>query len=301
MGQQKAAARANFYPRPPWGGRHIKRKGEDMQILFLSTPSVGRATAHWEHETRIHKYFYPRPPWGGRLTSSILQGKSIPFLSTPSVGRATVYEAVFKSDSKISIHALRGEGDIGRVLPSEKQQNFYPRPPWGGRLLIFYFFRMCSVFLSTPSVGRATAARRPEGIGRTISIHALRGEGDALHKAGQTAPNDFYPRPPWGGRRPARQTANRYRRISIHALRGEGDGVAKISPSLSPYFYPRPPWGGRLCAKISLDKSEYISIHALRGEGDAGRGSAVLLIVLFLSTPSVGRATRAILRVLSCK
>ena len=33
-----------FYPRPPRGGRHADRVGEDTVNLFLSTPSARRAT-----------------------------------------------------------------------------------------------------------------------------------------------------------------------------------------------------------------------------------------------------------------
>ena len=36
--------------------------------------------------------------------------------------------------SKISIHALRGEGDEDCYTDKEKRRYFNPRPPWGGRL-----------------------------------------------------------------------------------------------------------------------------------------------------------------------
>ena len=105
---------------------------------------------------------------------------------------------------KISIHALRGEGDASSL---------------GIFILTF-------VFLSTPSVGRATyrfLQTRPVVI---ISIHALRGEGD---------PGLSRLRVPDGV-------------ISIHALRGEGDPGQFPHRRASRYFYPRPPWGGRLKA-----------------------------------------------------
>ena len=103
-----------------------------------------------------------------------------------------------------------------------------------------------AIFLSTPSTRRAT--RLPGGLGRVpdISIHALREEGD---KAGEpvTIPiNDFYPRPPRGGRQGYRgpETTDEY--ISIHALREEGDQLKKAKITIySSYFYPRPPRGGR--------------------------------------------------------
>ena len=123
-------------------------------------------------------------------------------------------------------------------------------------------------FLSTPSVGRATPGGHWSGIRLSISIHALRGEGDSstfcwrglllsflstpsVGRATHDAPNgllnggDFYPRPPWGGR----------------LLTGE-------DTETNADFYPRPPWGGR---PINA------AVEQLRKE--------------FLSTPSVGRAT----------
>ena len=65
------------------------------------------------------------------------------------------------------------------------------------------------VFLSTPSARRATAIDVSGQIGRQISIHALREEGDEC-----------------------REHAGRNQCISIHALREEGDVffLTKISP-----------------------------------------------------------------------
>ena len=37
------------------------------------------------------------------------------FQSTPSVGRATTMIFLFDCDNDISIHALRGEGDVCRI------------------------------------------------------------------------------------------------------------------------------------------------------------------------------------------
>ena len=37
----------------------------------------------------------------------------------------------------ISIHALRGEGDVLTDIPYGEVNNFNPRPPWGGRLKKF--------------------------------------------------------------------------------------------------------------------------------------------------------------------
>ena len=65
--------------------------------------------------------------------------------------------------------------------------------------------------------------KRPDRYDPSISIHALREEGDTLtwHSAKRLL--HFYPRPPRGGRL-HRGTAESGRTpISIHALREEGD------------------------------------------------------------------------------
>ena len=145
-------------------------------------------------------------------------------------------------------------------------------------------------FLSTPSVGRATAIQGAFGTIAEISIHALRGEGDSF---------------------PACSTM--LSTISIHALRGEGDHAKIRFCGWCQHFYPRPPRGGRptddaaTVAEVTFLSTpsvgratntgqrrlqrDDISIHALRGEGDRDVVTFVFLCLQFLSTPSVGRAT----------
>ena len=77
-----------FYPRPPRGGR-----------LTQSSPF------------RPIRNFYPRPPRGGRLTSQVPVFSGREFLSTPSARRATCQRLPWLPPVKISIHALREEGD----------------------------------------------------------------------------------------------------------------------------------------------------------------------------------------------
>ena len=126
------------------------------------------------------RYFNPRPPWGGRREDIDNCPKNM----------------------KISIHALRGEGDIRPDRRRAQRNHFNPRPPWGGRHVTKLKEHPDNPrkFQSTPSVGRATLIVRPKLRPLVISIHALRGEGDFLH-----------PRP------------RAKIKISIHALRGEGD------------------------------------------------------------------------------
>ena len=51
------------------------------------------------------------------------------FLSTPSVRRATAKPVGLAVVDRISIHALREEGDQGRGEGVSPPANFYPRPP----------------------------------------------------------------------------------------------------------------------------------------------------------------------------
>ena len=80
--------------------------------------------------------------------------------------------------NKISIHALREEGDSGRTPEHHDASNFYPRPPRGGRHYRLVRLAKFDEFLSTPSARRATDYRWEHCNGRCISIHALREEGD---------------------------------------------------------------------------------------------------------------------------
>ena len=167
----------------------------------------------------------------------------------------------------ISIHALREEGDDTLLTavaaqteflstPSARRAtlilwksadgvtDFYPRPPRGGRPSSVVRSSSVVRFLSTPSARRATGfIKFLHGI-ESISIHALREEGDddvfllrrgdgisihALREEGDLALLDPVLEHP----------------ISIHALREEGDQWLQHLPARHLYFYPRPPRGGR--------------------------------------------------------
>ena len=213
------------------------------------------------------------------------------FLSTPSARRATAGTSARRPSAPISIHALREEGDWTFQQTVSASRDFYPRPPRGGRPRPRWI-SACgpSRFLSTPSARRATDDNRPQTFVAEISIHALREEGDdsdfpagiivwsflstpsarratARDRAAPGQADNFYPRPPRGGRQLKIGRASVSKTISIHALREEGDAVlcgrlrrmrisihalreeGDLHPvfTLQPhsYFYPRPPRGGR--------------------------------------------------------
>ena len=124
---------------------------------------------------------------------------------------------------KISIHALREEGDKPPLLMLSIWHYFYPRPPRGGRqcfmvqalaaiqflstpsarraTLVIHFGHCANAFLSTPSARRATMTLEDVNNLVTISIHALREEGDLVFVNRFNTIFNFYPRPPRGGRR----------------------------------------------------------------------------------------------------
>ena len=79
-------------------------------------------------------------------------------------------------------------------------EDFYPRPPRGGRRCQPRPGSRPDQFLSTPSARRATATPGGDYSGVHISIHALREEGDSFADG-----------------------AHLLHGISIHALREEGD------------------------------------------------------------------------------
>ena len=124
------------------------------------------------------------------------------FLSTPSGWRATVV--------------------LVALFP--RCFNFYPRPPGGGRpFCISKDICVYNFYPRPPGGGRLSHSMFPR-TAETISIHALRVEGDKI------AP-----------------FVKHLHYISIHALRVEGDkSIFDRLRRRIRHFYPRPPGGGRL-------------------------------------------------------
>ena len=213
----------NFYPRPPRGGRlrfglcaalpvhisiHALREEGDGFVWgirlhlrrFLSTPSARRATvplSQLPHAWGISIHALREEGDPHRHHLSKLAQK---FLSTPSARRATCCRPPARGLSPISIHALREEGDLLSSSSTWAFTNFYPRPPRGGRPSRPRSQPTWAAFLSTPSARRATGVHFYKDDYQFISIHALREEGDILQTRKILARDDFYPRPPRGGR-----------------------------------------------------------------------------------------------------
>ena len=237
---------ADFYPRPPRGGRQTHGNKAPPEYRFLSTPSARRATSCGAYHQSVRHYFYPRPPRGGRPDGA-------------GHGRRTCC---------ISIHALREEGDcagyvvIGDTLvflstPSARRATlwlsmsmmitayFYPRPPRGGRPRIACAWPTSFIFLSTPSARRAT-----RDLDTPIILHQFLSTPSARRatpdqQAGIHVRQDFYPRPPRGGRPRTRTKSGKATLfLSTPSARRATAGAA-YSATTTAYFYPRPPRGGR--------------------------------------------------------
>ena len=202
---------------------------------FLSTPSARRATHGKREEALEAEYFYPRPPRGGRLLEQILLASPVGisihalreegdpttpprgsynsgFLSTPSARRATVpMVAARKGPGSISIHALREEGDAAIAARRPLSNDFYPRPPRGGRQSSVCSSSMDLIFLSTPSARRATGRSASSSIRASDFYPRPPRGGRPLTSKETRYGQDFYPRPPRGGRRPSLQLCASWR------------------------------------------------------------------------------------------
>ena len=132
---QTPSLRGYFYPRPPRGGRLGDRAYFLPFFLFLSTPSARRATILHTNAEVTKTYFYPRPPRGGRRS----------------------LRACRRTKGKISIHALREEGDE-TLVPIVMQIiiSIHALREEGDTQTIFVD-GVSMKFLSTPSARRATS------------------------------------------------------------------------------------------------------------------------------------------------
>ena len=195
------------------------------------------------------------------------------FLSTPSARRATDFYYPVFANLGISIHALREEGDTNSLIRSTAAINFYPRPPRGGRLLWDSLARKpLNDFYPRPPRGGRPAGWSSGCTGQSISIHALREEGD-LHGHEQRVGVV----------------------ISIHALREEGDALADEQIAAINEFLSTPSARRATCGDDALlGELLFLSTPSAR------RATSVLGTIVgwvsFLSTPSARRATAGAVR-----
>ena len=147
-------------------------------------------------------------------------------------------------------------------------QDFYPRPPRGGRREL-------------PAVVYGDCL---------ISIHALREEGDSCSIKAAYIPCDFYPRPPRGGR-PAQigKTDALILFLSTPSARRATD-LRRVLLRREQNFYPRPPRGGRRdYVPYDLQRFSFLSTPSARRATLTARGSITPGINFYPRPPRGGR------------
>ena len=180
------------------GGTECRHK----KCPFLSTPSARRATLMEAQEANdeqisIHALreegdlaarhdaqalvdFYPRPPRGGRRKLVNAKVCKRQFLSTPSARRATVAQPMLCAAIKISIHALREEGDaLGRHCPQANPISIHALREEGDLNHSCHIMAYAR-FLSTPSARRATAKTETKSLFSNKLYNILHGFRRAL-------------------------------------------------------------------------------------------------------------------------
>ena len=193
---------ANFYPRPPRGGRLFCAARAASSRVFLSTPSARRATRAGEPFLLLPEISIHALREEGDVSVDSGPSFASEFLSTPSARRATQLVVI---------------ADLLHLFLSTPSARRATLSPCAALLLRLEFLSTPSarratqhllsctlqhvVFLSTPSARRATPPSASLLGHFCISIHALREEGDRRDIVGADDHNDFYPRPPRGGRR----------------------------------------------------------------------------------------------------
>ena len=168
------------------------------------------------------------------------------FLSTPSARRAT-----------------------GASAPAScRRDNFYPRPPRGGRLNRWPKYTEQNKFLSTPSARRATVVLRSVLlVKRFLSTPSAR---RATLASMQSSSISIFLSTPSARRATLTLfTCSHKTVISIHALREEGDPLLAC------------------CLVVCV---QFLSTPSAR-RATAARFANVALNMVFLSTPSARRAT----------
>ena len=194
------------------------------------------------------------------------------------------------------------------------QKNFNPRPPCGGRHLLFRkFFFYAVISIHAPRVGGDFSPRRT----RLLCLHfnprppcggrldsgicsnteksfqstpPVWGATDDLFRLGAVKGISIHA-PRVGGDLQLNCTTVKHCCISIHAPRVGGDCSSRVSSVASKHFNPRPPCGGRRDdAQVASMIAEFQSTPPVWGATvsmNTGRGN----LDAFQSTPPVWGAT----------
>ena len=167
------------------------------------------------------------------------------FLSTSPLRGTTGVEVGREAAKSISIHVPLAGDDQAPGVRILLEQNFYPRPPCGGRLVDVGLAVLQDNFYPRPPCGGRRLAAALSGL----------------------FADDFYPRPPCGGRRKAdrasqRRNDNFYPRPPCGGRPRTGARRTRCDG----HFYPRPPCGGRHRQRAYREANrEFLSTSPLRG------------------------------------
>ena len=173
------------------------------------------------------------------------------FQSTPSARRATLAAlCTVRDELKISIHALREEGDHWPDAQHRPQRiSIHALREEGDKCPTERLSRAIS-FQSTPSARRATLVRQADALSEKISIHALREEGDTRKAARATSRAEFQSTP--SARRATACTTEYLRELNLFQSTPSARRATVVlyPPFLQVVnFNPRPPRGGRRHSK----------------------------------------------------
>ena len=212
-----------FNPRLPGGRRRRASSASRSNDAFQSTPSGGKATANVAD--LLASAAFQSTPSGGKATPP-LRGLSI---------NATVSIHAFRGEGDTypprkpgivpSFQSTPSGGKATAAFPNTSPRSLFQSTPSGGKATLRVRTATPRVpFQSTPSGGKATTGgartsgrsrsfnprlpggRRHHLFGRClwvmVSIHAFRGEGDALDLRALSVYSGFNPRLPGGRRHP---------------------------------------------------------------------------------------------------
>ena len=194
---------------------------KNNETTFLSTLSLRRATRCCAISCMTDGYFYPRSPCGERRASP-QPCVSVPYFypRSPCGERQLL---CYSATTSANFYPRSPCGERPDSLPcNQLLYYFYPRSPCGERPMPETRGCVCSIFLSTLSLRRATWVLRKVPIlgiflstlslrratlqglsyflNSFISIHALLAESDSGIRSRTAEMANFYPRSPCGER-----------------------------------------------------------------------------------------------------
>ena len=170
----------NFYPRPPRGGRPARySRPVPARWISIHVPRVGDDSIQFVMSIGPVKFLSPAPAGGTTLLRRRLLLKIAGFLSTsPAWGTTDVQDGLLRI-WRISIHVPRVGDDPIQPTSALNPEDFYPRPPRGGRRRSASHRSSVQKFLSTSPAWGTTRGWQRATVLLSISIHVPR-VGDDL-------------------------------------------------------------------------------------------------------------------------